>query len=408
MLRSHFLLPLCLAPLLTAAPAAAQIASYANTPNQLAIGQRLDAPVADPLPALVTARADLAAATPAQRTAALNAFGAGSYQIIPELTSRVNEFQERGIRRYLRDYRRGGTGVDGPVDAATPSSRVFGAWANAAMEDGELAGNVDRQIASFGTQGGMGGLDLRFANQQLIGIYGGFQNLDVSLTANTRNSRAESWFAGGYGTFGVGPIYVDLFGSYGETDYDIFRSVQFGQPTATGLSSSQTYRGDSGARTWLAGGTLGFTFNFAGFEFEPFGGVRYTDLKVRRFNEGTDFGALSVGRQSYESVLTNIGLRVGGAFEVRGATVRPELRGAWRREWLNPNNRRFTYSLAGTGNSDVASFSPTPLGRDYATFGAGFTVSGPGSPLSFVIDYNGETWGNRDIHGISGGVRLTF
>lgn len=400
--------PLCLLPLLVAAPAAAQVAGYAGNANQFAIGQRLDALGPAPSQSLLTARADLAAATPAQRGAALNAFGAGSYQIIPELTSRVNEFQERGIRRYLRDYRRGGTGVEGPVDAAAPSTRVFGAWANAAMEDGELEANADRQVASFGTQGGMGGLDLRFANQQLVGIYGGIQNLDVSLTPGTRNSSIESWFAGGYGTFGIGPVYVDLFGSYGETDYDIFRNVQFGATTGEGLSTNQQFFANGGARTWLAGGTFGFTFNFAGFEFEPFGGVRYTDLKVRRFDEGTGFGALNVGRQSYESVLSNIGLRVGGAFDVRGATVRPELRGAWRREWLNPNNRRFGYSFGGVAFSEAASFIPTPLGRDYATFGAGFTVSGPGSPLSFVIDYNGETWGGRDIHGISGGVRLTF
>ena len=49
----------------------------------------------------------------------------------------------------------------------------------------------------------------------------------------------------------------------------------------------------------------------------------------------------------------------------------------------------------------------TRFGRYNATVGAGFTVAGTG-PLSVVFDYNGNIGGDKDIHGISGGLRLTF
>jgi hypothetical protein len=42
------------------------------------------------------------------------------------------------------------------------------------------------------------------------------------------------------------------------------------------------------------------------------------------------------------------------------------------------------------------------------TAGAGFTVSGPNSPLALVVDYTGEFAKDRNINGITGGLRLAF
>ncbi len=382
-------------------------AGFGATENQVSVGLRLDAATPTPSNDLIGARANLVAATPADRQTALVDLGAGGLSLLPELTARVNEFQEQGLRRYLRDFRAGGTGVEGRAGDAKPSSRVFGSFLTGQATTGSYDGNTDRNRSEFGTQGGMGGLDLRFGGRSLIGAYGGYQNMDASLSANSRRSRIQSWFAGGYGTFGLGPLYVDLFGSYGESNIDLYRGINFGSGLAV-PATELNFFSETKARTWLAGGTVGLSFNFAGFEFEPFAGARYTDLKVRGINEGPGFGAIAIGPRGYESVLSNIGLRVGGAFAVRGATVRPEVRGAWRREWLDPNNRGFAYSIAGTGASTPAYFVPTRPGRDYASVGAGFTVSGAGSPLSFVVDYNGEFDADRDVHGITGGVRLTF
>ncbi|KPF80112.1 hypothetical protein IP88_01030 [alpha proteobacterium AAP81b] len=398
---------------LAAAPAAAQtvtpVADFAVTPSQLAVGSAIDTAVTTA--SVTVARTSLAGLPTADRSRALASFTPAGFAVLPDIALRTSEFHEQGIRRYLRDFRAGGTGVEGRVEEAKPSSRVFGSFAQVQATTGNFDATADRARTRFDTQGAMGGIDLRFGGRSLIGIYGGYQNLDFALSDNVRKSNSEAWFAGGYGTFGLGPVYIDLFGSYGEAEYDFRRGVRFGSdPLTSGFANDLGFDSRGKSRTWLGGGTLGLSFNFGGFEFEPFAGARYSNLRLGVIDEGSNFGALRLERRTYESLLTNIGLRVGGAFEVGGATVRPEVRGGWRREWLNDNDRGFGYRFAtGTGGSTPLAFTQSsPLGGDYATVGAGFTVSGPGSPLSLVIDYNGEFDSDREVHGITGGLRLTF
>ena len=147
---------------------------------------------------------------------------------------------------------------------------------------------------------------------------------------------------------------------------------------------------------------------------EPFAGLRYANLKIRGFSDGSDtagIGGLTLGETRYESLLHNIGLRIGGAIQVGPSTVRPEVRGGWRREWLRDGKdaRGLGYTLAGGGGgTQNLVFTAQPLDRDYATVGAGFTVSGPASPLSLVVDYNADFDRDRQQHAITGGLRLTF
>ena len=68
----------------------------------------------------------------------------------------------------------------------------------------------------------------------------------------------------------------------------------------------------------------------------------------------------------------------------------------------------FGFGFAGTGGTAALPFTPTALRRSYYTAGAGFTVSGATSPISLVVDYEGEFAKDRKINGITGGLRLVF
>jgi len=390
--------------------APAKIASYGSNGNQAALGAAFDNFTGVPSAGLNNAFTSLDNLAAADRGAALGQFTPASLALLPELTLRAAEFQEQTVRRYLRDFRAGGTGVEGAAGNARPGDRKFGSFVIGQGTTGSYDGNADRGKVDFGTQSVMGGLDLRLGARSLVGVYGGYSNMDTNLSANSPRSNIESWFGGGYGTLGLGPVYLDLFGSYGEASYDLRRGVRFGDVAATGtaFATDLSFGDNTRSRTWLGGGTFGMSFNLGGFEFEPFAGVRYANLKLQGIDEGTGFGALTLGRRSYESVLSNVGLRVGGAFEIGGATFRPEIRGGWRHEFLNDYRRDFQFGFDGLGAPASITYSPTPIGQDYATVGAGFTVSGPGSPLSLVVDYNGEFDRDRQVHGISGGLRLTF
>lgn len=382
------------------------IGSYAANANQFAIGNAFDSFVGVPSEALNGVFTSLDALPAGARSAALAQFTPAGYAILPDLTLRTAEFQESTIRRYLRDFRAGGTGVQGAAGEAAPGDRKLGSFLVASGRTGQFDANSDRAETKFGSTGVMGGIDLRLSEKSLIGVTGGYDHTDFRIGSASQRSNIDSWFAGGYGTLGVGPFYVDLFGTYGKADYDIIRAVRFGTDNAGGFGTNLNYFSDGRSRTYLGGGTVGLSFNFAGFEVEPFAGVRYANLRLRSFNEGTGLGALQLGARTYESVLSNTGARIGGAFQVGGVSVRPEIRGSYRHEFQHDGQRDFSFGFGSTAGQ--LNFTPVSLGRNYYTGGAGFTVSGANSPLSFVVDYTGEFGKQREVHGITGGLRLTF
>ena len=106
MLRSLTLAMLAALP----GTALAQVVPAGGSPNQDVIVSAFNA---SPLvtPELTNARQSLSTLGAGERNAALSAFAPSGYSLLPELTLRAAEFQEQSVRRYLRDYRAGGTGV---------------------------------------------------------------------------------------------------------------------------------------------------------------------------------------------------------------------------------------------------------------------------------------------------------
>lgn len=378
------------------------IASYGATANQIAVGGALDNFVGVPSAALNATFNSLDGLAAGDRAAALSQLTPSAYSLLPQVTLQTVEFAEETIRRYLRDFRAGGTGVNGPAGLARPGDRKLGAFLVASGRYGHFDAAVDRARVGYTAASVQGGLDYRFGERSLLGVTAGYDSVHAKLGAGTPDSKIDNYFGGAYGTVGVGPFYLDAFGTYGEADYDLRRGVRFG---ATALAFATTTH----SRTYVGGGTAGLSFNFAGLEVEPFAGARYARLRVDGFSEGAGFGALTFGRDTYQSVLGTAGLRVGAVFDVGGASVRPEVRGSYRHEFRHDGDRGFTYGFGGVGaDSNRLLFTPTALRRNYYTAGAGFTVSGPRSPLSLVVDYNGQYDKDRMINGITGGLRYSF
>lgn len=380
--------------------APATLASYGATPNQVALGTGLDnfTTVSAGLNGLFIGLDGLAAA---DRPGALSQLTPAAYSLLPELTLRTAELQQSTVQRYLRDVRSGGTGASpGSAGGTTMADGKIGMFLVGSGREGRYDADVDRPRIGYGAVGVIGGLDYRAGDRFLIGVMGGYDRADVRLGGNVANSAIKSWFGGGYASGRAGPVFVDLFGSYGEADYDLRRAVRFG-------STALDFTSETHSRTWLGGGTIGLNFNFAGIEIEPFAGVRYANLRIDGFSEGGSIGALTVGSNRFDSLLGNFGVKLGAAIPVGGVVVRPEIRGAYRREFQRDGEAAFGYSFAGAGIGALP-FTPTPLARGYATAGAGLTISGPRSPLSIVVDYNGDFAKDRQLHGITGGLRLAF
>jgi len=374
------------------APAA--IASYGSTANQIGVGTALDNFVGVPSATLNGAFNALDGLDAAGQASALSQLTPGAYTLLPQVTLKTADFQADTLQRYLRDVRDGATG------GRVSGDGHIGSFLVASGRTGHYNAATDRGRVDYGGAGVIGGLDLR-SDRFVIGVMGGYDQADARLGENVQNSQIRSYFGGGYATAHVGGAYLDVFGSYGEADYDLRRTVAFGTVNL-GFNSS------THSRTGLGGATVGFKLSSGGIVLEPYAGVRYASVRINGFSDGSDFGALTLGRNDYESVLGNFGAKLGSSVAVGNAVVRPEVRGAFRREFKNNAANGFTYGFGGTGAPTNVAFTPSPLARSYATAGAGITVSGPRSPLSLVIDYDGEFARDRQIHGITGGLRYVF
>lgn len=382
--------------------AAPTIASYAATPNQQVIGTALDNFVGVPSAGLNNLFVSLDGLAPADRGAALSQLTPGAYSLLPALTLQTAATEEQTLQRYLRDFRDHGTGGN------AAGTSTIGSFIVATGRSGSFDPAVDRPRVEYGNTGVMAGIDYRFGPRSLIGVTGGYDEARVRLGSAVSNSRIKNWFAGGYATLGLGPVYVDAFGSYGQADYDLRRAVRFGTGPTGEPTTSLDFTAFTKSRVYLGGGTLGVQLKLGPAILEPFAGVRYARVKIDGFNEGTGIGALAMPAADFESVLGNFGAKLGAEFLIGTARFRPEIRGAYRREFRQDGRDAFGFNFAGTGSSAALPFTPTALGRTYYTAGAGFTVSGDRTPLSLVIDYIAEFGRDRSIHGITGGLRFAF
>lgn len=381
----HTYLGLAIAP--------APIASYGITANQIILGNALDSFTGAPSGGLNSLFISLDGLAPTDRAAALSQLTPSAFSLLPQLTLRTVELQEAAVQRYLRDFRNGAAGN-------TLAGGKLGGFLVFSGREGHFDAATDRARINYGGVGVVGGLDYRLDDHTLIGVVGGYDRTDANLGNFVPASSIKSYFGGGYATLGYGPAYVDVFGTYGKADYDLRRNVRFG---ATALDFASATR----SRTYVGGGTIGLKFGFGIAEIEPYAGIRYAHVKIDSFSEGSSVGALSLGDDRYEALLGNFGARVGFNIPVGDVVVRPEIRGAYRREFRHDGDATFSYSFAGPGVGSLQ-FNPTPLARGYATAGAGLTISGTRSPLAIVVDYNGEFASDRRIHGITGGLRLAF
>lgn len=329
-----------------------------------------------------------------------------SFQNLTELPLQALHVQDVTVRRYLRDVRQGGT-ENAEKAVAVGSDRHAAMWFTGNGRFGVLKGGENRYRESYGAYAATGGVDLRLARGTLVGLYGGYDVAEARLNPLSPSSDARTWFAGGYASATVGPVYIDAHGSYGRTNFKLRRTL------ADGFGGGITYRGDSRepeSEQYQGTATAGLSKDFHGAEVEPYIGAKYAHVRLNSFTEGTTLGALNEDRISTDSLESIAGLRLGFKVPLTGtAVLRPSIRGEYRHEFDNAGrNRTLTgfYNDGAAGGTPI-SFRTNAFDQDYAAVGAGFTVSG-NSPISLVVDYNGQIGREKSIHGITGGFHLAF
>ncbi|WP_308430124.1 DUF4394 domain-containing protein [Polymorphobacter multimanifer] len=373
-------------------------AELGGTANTLAVANELDRFSGAPSSGLVQLFGAFdALPTDADRRVALARLTPASLALLPELVFQSINNQDNVVRGYLRDVRSGNIGRDDMTRLGTDGK--LGIFLVAGGRTGNLKSNIDRNRTEYGARSITGGIDYRFSPVILVGVFGGYDRGEARLNDVSEQSDIDSWYAGGYASASIDAFFVDAHGSYGKTNLDLHRGVGDLGPTQLSNTDSEN---------WQAAGVAGINLNFGMVRAEPYVGVRYARVDLDGFSEIGGPAALRVSGDRVESLQSVVGLKVAGNFPLLGSAVlRPHVRGEWRREFENDEARVIVANFNDAGIRAPFVFTTTPLGRDYAAVGAGFTVSGA-SKISLVIDYSGEFAGDRNIHGITGGLRLAF
>jgi uncharacterized protein with beta-barrel porin domain len=367
------------------------------TPNQAAVGGAFDnftsiAPGFVPLLTTLDRLPDAAA-----RADALGQLSPVPFGILPEVVLETNELVDGTIRTYLRDSRMGGTPGGG---AMIDAERGIGGFLVGSGRTGSFEARGDRGQVDYGSAGFMGGLSVRMAGGSMFGVAGGYDNADFRLNPITSNSSADTWFVGAFGSLAAGPVFVDVVGSYGKSDFELSRNVAF-----SNFSNNSSAEAD--ARYYSVSATAGLSMDMGGLEMEPYAGVRFADVKIDAFSEGAGLTNLNVGQQDVESLQGVAGLRLGGNFESGTARIRPSVRAEYRREFRNDEGRALIANFNGAGINAPFTTTTSAMGDDHVVVGADLTIAGD-APVGMVAGYTGHLKGGYDIHSVQVGLRFRF
>lgn len=357
------------------------------TPNQRAVASTIDsftsvAPgfvgLLNTLDALPDERA---------RATAFRALGPVDYGILPDVVLQTNEFVDGGLRRYLREDRPG-------------DSRRLGGFLIGTGRTGSFDARGDRARTDVNAVGFIAGVDYQLTPEVLIGIAGGHDAPDVRLNMVSPVSSVRTTFGAVYANAHIGKIDVDIVNSYGNVDAALRRNVAFGNFATSATSTT-------GGRYVAVSGTVRTAFDLRNLRVEPYLGVRYADVRLDGFSEGSGLTNLTVSRQRADSLQSVAGMRLRGSYPIGTAQFRPAVRAEYRREFNNADPRVLTAAFNGAGISTPFTSSTTPLGRDYVVVGADLAVVGVG-PVELLLDYTGQLAGGYNIHAVRGGMRLRF
>ncbi len=231
-------------------------------------------------------------------------------------------------------------------------------------------------------------------DQLVVGVAMGYAN---SSTYLANNSRVDVNGAQGnvYGLWFKDGWHAEAMGGGGANIYDTKRRV-LGQD-ATGSPQGYDLQG-------MLGG--GYDWHIGEWTFGPRASAQYTTVNIDGFTESGSLAPLTIGSQSMDSLLTQVGMHVSRQFAVEKTLWIPDLSLAWQHESMDSVTAVNSQFANGSGN--IFSSQGVPLGRDSAVVGLGLTVQWS-KDLATYITYGTELMRNNySVQNVSAGVRFSF
>ncbi|WP_422001589.1 autotransporter domain-containing protein [Reyranella sp.] len=384
----------------------------ALTPNQRAVGAALDQSYAGATGDFATVTSALSVLSTQQGPGALNQISGQPYADFGTFNVASNALFMNAVGQQMA-VTRGGAVSGGQrqalaeacdLAAACDGVSPFGAWASALGGVGSVQGDGNASTFTYTAAGAAAGVDYRVAPNVLVGLATGF----ISGTQWVDGFSGKGWSNGvsvaGYGSFALGPFYVDALAGYAYANNQLQRQIAI-----PGLQP-RTASGSTGANQFLGQAEAGYRLDAyapAQASVTPFARFQASSVNQAAFNEwGANSLSLAVAQQTTTSLRSTLGADLAGAIGIGDTrTLELGLRLGWLHEYAN-TARPVAAAFAGAPSAAFTVYGATPQ-RDFAVIGfrAGAAVA---AATRLYLRYDGEIGSGADNHAINLGLRLSW
>ena len=273
------------------------------------------------------------------------------------------------VQRRLEEIRAGSTGYSESLALARPSERQLAAnvfygmaddgqeplpsvmnpspdnrWGFFATGSGEFTdvdGTANSSGYDFKSAGITVGADYRVNRQFAVGIMAGYLDVGADLIDSGKVD-VQGIKGGVYATWYDKGFYVDSALGGGYHFYDTRRGVLDG--TARGSTTGTEFDGLIGA---------GYNIKRGRLTVGPTLSLQYTYVGIDSFTETGSRAPLAVEDNDSHSLRTRLGGRLAYDLEAASVTLRPEIRAAWHREFLDRDRAIDSRLASGAGSTPV-------------------------------------------------------
>jgi len=319
--------------------------------------------------------------------------------------ARATQFRPLLIR--LDTLRTGRASLDGLAASADTLGGRLGAFVNGIGNFGSRDSTSTEAGFDFHSVGTIAGVDYRFTDNFVGGAAFSYLRTESDISFGLGSVDSNTYGGSLYGTYYVGPLYVDMLGGFSWHDYDVTRRINYG-PGLSATVVDRTATGDTGGWQYNFALGAGYDFRPGAWTVTPYARVEYAHLDIDGYKEQGAFGLnLDVKGQTVESLVTALGTRVSYAVNTSIGVFMPTVHADWRHEALN--GRRNIKAQFLNDPSNTIFFIPTDdPDRDYFALGAGVSATFR-KGLAAFLEYESLV-GLRDVtnHNFTAGIRLEF
>lgn len=288
----------------------------------------------------------------------------------------------------------------GPVQQAAPfeAETDLGVYLNANVALTNSTGNLATlQLGYSSTSYGFTlGADHRFSDT-FVGDFSVAYNRDdagLGIAGNTNSNAVQAIFAGSFTP--TDGLWFDAVLSAGWLGMTLNRPTPVGQAT-----------GNPDAPQLWAGVSGGYDFSLASATLTPYGRVNGSSTWFQGYRETGPGAALFVGKNTFWSVTTVLGLQASYVFSTDAGVIAPYIRAEYVHDFGNaPTSQIIPFAGPGVGTILIAP-GPVP-DRDFFNVGGGLSTHLARGWAAFA-DYDGVFgYTNLTRHAVTVGVHKEF